>query len=173
VAPIETPQRAAMRRAHAKLGPGKWEVANEHDLTNHPLLREIIEATGIYEGDYAGARVRLQLLLGLGALRVAHNDDGSLTYTKCPFPDEPEDSLGWVERENARLAKAHADNLAWQEREYQLARQAQETIDAPIRAAEAAAFVRAWRQNQDAIRAMVKEVVTEVLAELHQEPASV
>jgi len=134
-------------------------------VTNHPLLREIIQVTGIYEGDFPGATLRLTSLLSLGALRGVRNEDNSITYEKAAFPEEPEDSLDGVTRENARLAKIHAENLAWREREYQAARRAQETLDAPIRAAEAAAFVRSWHQQKDAIRAMVKEVVQEVLAE--------
>ena len=159
----------AAKKLWAGLGPGPWVVRNEHDLVGDPLLAEILTATNIYAGDYAGAMARRSMLLGAGVLEAVRNPEGSITYTKTETFPEFGDSLSWVDRDNARLRKQHEWNLAEMEREAEASARVQDMLDAP----EQAQFARRlWKAGvtPDHIREIVRAEIEAALAK-HFAPA--
>ena len=171
-APSENVARLAMKQLWRSLSPGPWRTENEQNLTTDEMLRAIIEAASMYEGDFAGASHRRHLLVTVGALSGVRHEDGSITWTKADtFPQPPEDGLSWVDRENAKLRKEHERNLAEMEREGQLAVEHAEFLDAP----EQAQFVMRLHKagvTPDHIRAIVRAEVEAALETLTQHLAA-
>jgi hypothetical protein len=161
--------RLAAERLWRNLPPGPWQTENESNLVTDEMLRAIIAAAGIYEGDFAGASVRRHLLVNVGAISGVRHDDGSITWTKAEtFPERSGDSLSWVDRENARLRKEHEWREAEIDREAELRANAAEVLAAP----EHAQFLRQLHKAgvaPDQIRQIVRAEVKAALA-AHFEP---
>lgn len=165
------PTYHALKRVHARLGKGPWHVPNEHDITNDEMLGAIIEASdGMYAFDYAGASGQRSTLIQMGAIKAVRNPDRSLTFTKGDFP-EPEDTLSWVERENAELLRRHEQDLAMANADHQRRVEAQRMLDAPIIAARHAEFAHQLAEHGGLARAeerlaALEEQVGELVAAL-------
>ena len=154
-----------------KFDSGRWVVDENNPFTD-PLTAELLKDAVVK--DYGHAGFRIKRMIHYGFLVTRRLDDGRLEVTKartCPAPpvEEPTD---WAAVENAKIQAIVKQEQEKLDRDYEARKQAEATLNAPQIAAKRAEFLLQWKDNQDQIRALVKDVVREVVAEVVAEVAA-
>jgi len=166
----------AAKRDWITLAPDKFDAGRWVVDESNPFTDELMAALqrGDLVKDYSRAGFRIKRMIHYGFLVTRRLDDGRLEVTKartCPAPpvEEPTD---WVAKENAKIQAIVKQEQEKLDRDYEARKQAEATLNAPQIAAKRAEFLLQWKDNQDQIRALVKDVVREVVAEVVAEVAA-
>jgi len=154
-----------------KFDAGRWVVDESNPFTDE-LIAELRKDAVMK--DYGHAGFRIKRMIHYGFLTTRRLDDGRLEVTKartCP-PPPVEQSTNWVAKENAKIQAIVKQEQERRDHAFEALQRAEATLAIPIVAQKRAEFLLQWRDNQDQIRALVRDVVREVVAEVVAEVAA-